>query len=223
MATINIVKRKKVIQQLADYICSQTLSHPVRVGIDGVDGAGKTYLADELADAISDRNVIRASIDGFHHPKEHRYQKGRLSAEGYYKDSFNNQALIDSLLEPLGPSGNLEYRKAVFDYRTDSIVDAPLEQAKSNDVLIVDGVFLFRPELQDYWDIKIFVDVPFEVTIPRAIERYADGDEEETRKHYRERYVPGQEIYFRESFPKEKADIVIENEDFGNPNLTMQE
>lgn len=42
-----------------------------RVGIDGVDGAGKTCLADELAGVLQAQGapVIRASVDGFHRPR----------------------------------------------------------------------------------------------------------------------------------------------------------
>jgi len=43
----------------------------VRVGIDGVDGVGKSMFGDELAQvlAAAGRSVIRASIDGFHNPR----------------------------------------------------------------------------------------------------------------------------------------------------------
>ena len=57
----------------------------LRVGIDGVDGAGKTTLADTLADALEAAGiaVIRASVDGFHHPRAVRYRLGRESPEGF--------------------------------------------------------------------------------------------------------------------------------------------
>jgi uridine kinase len=43
----------------------------VRVAIDGVDGAGKTTFANELAEVVGGlgRPVIRASVDGFHNPR----------------------------------------------------------------------------------------------------------------------------------------------------------
>ncbi len=51
----------------------------VRVAIDGVDGAGKTTFADELAQALTaaGRVTIRATVDGFHHARAHRYRRGR--------------------------------------------------------------------------------------------------------------------------------------------------
>ncbi len=50
-----------------------------RVAIDGVDGAGKTYLADALAAAIEPRPA-RLSIDDFLQPAELRYARGRRFA-----------------------------------------------------------------------------------------------------------------------------------------------
>jgi len=95
------------------------------------------------------RAVIRASIDGFHNPAAQRRRRGSTSAEGYFHDSFNHSALIEALLEPLGPGGSRVFRRAVFDFRTDRCVDAPLETAQPSDILLFDGVFLLRCELRD--------------------------------------------------------------------------
>src|ERR1044071_978248 len=101
---------------------------PIRVAIDGPDAAGKTSLAQELLPQLRSyrRPVIRASIDGFHNPSHIRHKRGSTSPEGYYHESFNYPALIESLLVPLGPSGSREYRSAVFDYRTDSERQVPM-------------------------------------------------------------------------------------------------
>lgn len=41
-----------------------------------------------------------APIDGFHQPRELRYQRGCLSAEGYSRDSFCEAALLTESLTP---------------------------------------------------------------------------------------------------------------------------
>jgi len=91
----------------------------VRVAIDGVDAAGKTMLADELAVPIVERGrtVIRAAVDGFHNPRPARYRRGADSPEGYYRDSFDYAAILRDLLIPLGPEGNRQYRRGdvIFD------------------------------------------------------------------------------------------------------------
>jgi len=53
----------------------------VRVGIDGVDGAGKTTFADALATTLQQqgRPVVRVSVDDFHHPRAIRYARGRMA------------------------------------------------------------------------------------------------------------------------------------------------
>ena len=101
----------------------------MRVGIDGVDGAGKTILADELAEPVKGhgRPVIRASIDGFHNPRVVRYRLGKESPEGYFRDSFNHDLLKSHLLTPLGPDGSRRIRRAAFDYKADTAVGAPEE------------------------------------------------------------------------------------------------
>jgi len=220
------MKQQELIKYLAEVILNTKRHHPVRVGIDGVDASGKTTLANLLADYLKSQNVdiIRASIDGFHNPKTIRYQKGRNSPEGYYKDSFNNQAIVDNLLAPLGNNGNLEYKKAIFDFKTDSEVVSPVETAKKDSILIMDGVFLVRPELVDYWDLKIFIEADFKITVSRASKRdgYYLGSEQEILDKYNQRYVPGQQLYFKEAKPQEKADIIIENSDFENPVIKKE-
>ncbi|MFA6520167.1 MAG: cytidylate kinase family protein [Candidatus Paceibacterota bacterium] len=220
------MKRSELLKYLATIISAINTNHPVRVAIDGVDASGKTFMANELAEELKllNKQVIRVSVDGFHNPKEIRYKKGRNSPEGYYFDSFDNKAIIENVLKPLGSIADLRYRKAIFDFKTNSTVDTPTEQASSDAILLMDGVFLFRPELVNYWDFKIFLDVDFKSTIDRASKRdgYYLGSELEIEKKYRERYVPGQKLYFKEAHPKEFADIIINNTDLANPIIVKK-
>jgi uridine kinase len=215
--------RRAMLDKLARRMVAVRRPHPVRVAIDGVDAAGKTTLADELALLIQaqGRSVVRASIDGFHRPRSERQQRGPDSPEGYYRDSFDYPALLASLLLPLGPGGDRRYRHAVFDYRVDAPIDASVEIAAPDAVLLVDGVFLLRPELVDLWDLKVFVDVSFSVILGRAMQRDLDlfGTAIAVEERYRRRYVPGQQLYFAEARPREHADIIVNNDDPDRPVL----
>jgi uridine kinase len=79
LVDLAIVTRSACIEKLASVIAAVRVDHPTRVAIDGVDGVGKTRLADELVEplAATGREVIRASVDGFHRPREARYRRGR--------------------------------------------------------------------------------------------------------------------------------------------------
>jgi uridine kinase len=215
--------RFAVLTELATRISEMGLAHPVCVAIDGVDAAGKTILAEELGSHIKSKNreVIRASIDGFHNPASIRYARGALSPEGYYNDSFNYDALVQHLLLPLGSNGGREYAPRVFDYRTDTAVAHELSVADRDAVLLFDGVFLLRPELREYWDYTVFVDAAFEVTLLRALHRDLPlfGSEKDVRQRYEQRYVPGQKIYLRQCNPKQAADAIVDNNDVAQPSI----
>lgn len=217
------------LSKLADMINGVELPenvrpHPVRVAIDGVDASGKTILADRLAQRIEkhDRPVIRASIDDFHNPRKIRYQRGSDSPEGYYYDSFNSDILQRDLLIPLGPEGDRKFRLAAFNLNDDTLINETWHEAPANAILLFDGVFLLRPELTQYWDFSIFLDVDFRISVPRAVRRdISDNDRNwdanTLRKRYKYRYVPGQRLYFQQAKPKQQASIIVDNNDYWNP------
>lgn len=217
------MQRQELIANLASRIVSLTPVHPTRVAIDGVDAAGKTTLADELATSIDavGRPILRASIDGFHNPATTRRRRGPLSPIGYFEDSFNYEALLDGLLRPLGPGGSREVRRAVFDFRTDTAVDVGSQLAASDAVLLFDGVFLLRPELRGHFDFSIFVRADFSVTTARAEQRdvMLFGSIDEVRKRYRERYIPGQQLYLTTCEPERWASVVVDNNNPLRPTL----
>jgi uridine kinase len=207
---------------LVDRVIEIDLPHPTRVGIDGIDASGKTCLADELAErlASSGRVIIRASVDGFHHPKEHRFRNGE-GPESYYYDSHNYPLIVESLLGPLGPGGSRKFQVARFDFRRDASVDSPTESAPDNAILLMDGIFLQRPELIDHWDLRIFLHATFDTSLQRGLERDTDlfGSGDKTLSRYETRYVPGQKMYLEQVRPHEIADVVIDNDDWRNPRL----
>jgi uridine kinase len=190
-----------------------------RVAVDGVDGAGKTHLADELAAVLADRGaeVVRASVDGFLHPRELRHRRGRGSPEGYFRDSFDYSRLVKLLLEPLGPAGSRRYVGAVYDVFAESPVRAEPRTAGPDAILLLDGIFTHRDELAGYWDYSVWLDVPFTVSIPRGAARgYGDPDPHAETNH---RYIEGQRLYIAECDPRSRATVVIDNTDLAHPVL----
>ncbi len=215
--------RPQVLEQLADLIIGVSKPHPVRVAIDGVDAAGKTTLADELVAPVESRGrpVIRANLDGFHRPRGERYRRGQDSPVGYYHDSFDYESVRDELLEQLGPGGSMRYRTATFDYRSDEFICEQFQTASSDSVLLFDGIFLLRSELNDLWDFRIFLQTNADVALKRAIERDATllGSDDSIRKQYAKRYMPGQRIYLDGVRPERIANVVVDNNDLDNPRV----
>jgi uridine kinase len=215
-----MTNRISLIKKIATVIEKLEKHHPIRVAIDGIDAAGKTIFADEIAIALEGlgKPVIRAGIDGFHNPKSIRYARGRYNPEGYYLDSFNYRVLLDEILIPLGPEGNLIYRKAFFDYKNNKKLDLKKETASKDAVLIFDGVFLLRPEIIDQWDLKIYLEINYDESIRRGTLR-DEGDMEELRTLYEKRYIPGQKLYHIHADPKRNSDLIIDNTNPSNPRI----
>lgn len=189
----------------------------VLVAVDGPDAAGKTTMADALAQRLPGQ-VVRASIDGFHHPREHRLRRGSLSPEGYYRDSFDNEGLRRLLLEPFR-SGEREVVTRTFDFRSGTATPPEPLHVPDHAVLLFDGVFLLRPELRDQWDLSIYLHVEPDVTLARARERDLDlfGSEAEVELRYGQRYIPGQALYREEADPMGVASLLVDNADPAAP------
>lgn len=213
--------RAELLDRLARAIGFVTAAYPLRVAVDGPPAAGKTMLADELAVVLRarGREVIRASIDNFMFPRVVRYRRGRTSPDACYWDSFDYSTLRRVLLDPLGPGGDRRYRHAVYNWHADTALSEPAATASVDAVLLVDGVFLQRPELVDRWDLRIFVSVSFERLVDRArVRDLARLDSvAEVERRFRVRYIPAQELYFAEARPVEHADIVVYNDEVQRP------
>ncbi|GGX58339.1 hypothetical protein [Saccharospirillum salsuginis] len=196
---------------------------PARIAVDGVDGAGKTCFSNELADILKNlsvRPVIRASVDGFHHPRHHRYQQGKFSPEGFYRDSYNYQALKQSLLDPLSINGDRRIVTEVFDCDADVPISADPVSVPENALLLIDGIFLHRETLMEYWHCSVFLHVDFEVSVPRGNARFdlnPDPDHASNR-----RYVEGQQLYLGEVAPMQKATWVVDNNDLTQAHIVQR-
>ncbi|MCI4065199.1 uridine kinase [Micromonospora sp. R77] len=194
----------------------------LRVGIDGFAAAGKTSLGHELAARIAaaGRPVLRASLDDFKRPWRDRHLYDRLSGPGYYRNAADLPAIRDLLLGPAGPTGSGRCVLCLRDPLTQREHTDVVTSAAPDAVLVVDGVFAFRPELDDLWDQRIWLEVPAELAVRRGVDRDADreGAEEAERLH-RDRYLAAQQVYLAEADPVGRADLVIDNADFARPRL----
>ncbi len=216
--------RDRVISRVAGLIARRAGTEPFLVGIDGMDAAGKTAFADELAAPLgaAGMTVVRASVEGFHHPAPIRQRRsGEDPARSYYEDSFDYPALRRALLDPLGPDGTRQIRTRVSDARHDARVEERPRVVPHDVVLLFDGVFLLRPELRDCWDLTVFLAVRVGVALERALDRdeVRFGTAEETARRYRRRYIPGQELYARVAKPEARADVLIDNDDLAAPRI----
>ena len=215
-------------RSLAAFICARKpAGRPVIVGINGVDGSGKTTLSIYLAEALlaMGLSVCRVSVDDFLHPREHRYRRGRQSPEGYYEDSVDYEAMIEGTLKPAlnAEGGSMRCKTKHFDLVNDERLEV-FEDLAGDSCLLIEGVFLFRPEIVPFLHIKIFIHSDFDAVLRRVMtrDRAVFGDEVAVQSQYEKKYIPGQRLYLSEIKPADISDIVIENSDYNQPTVSFR-
>lgn len=215
-----------MLAELAARIDAVRGDAPVRVAIDGRTASGKTTFADHLARALEDRGrkALRVSIDAFHNPRSVRYRRGRHSAEGYYHDARDLDAVVSLLLAPLGPLGDRRIAVASLDLDSDEPLPRTRSTAPDTVVLIMDGTFLQRPELSPEFDVAVYLVTSDAVSEGRGIGRDAErlGGREAAERLYAERYRPAFRLYDGIARPAQAADATVDNDDFANPVLVIR-
>jgi uridine kinase len=196
----------------------------LRVAVDGLTGAGKTSFGHELAAALRGhgRATMRASIDDFKHPWRHAREHGydRTTGEGYYRNAYDFASARDLLLGPAGPAGSGEVVLCGHDPLTGADHRDKTISAPAGAILIVDSVFAFRPQYNDCWEYRIWLDVDPATALRRGIARdsAAEGAEEAARVH-RDRYHAAEAIYLAEVDAHFLADLIIDNRNFKRPRV----
>lgn len=219
--------RDALLDLVADRIL-QVGRDRIAIGIDGRSGAGKSTFADELATRLRQlgSTAIRSTTDLFHRPRGERLRRGPTSPEGYVLDSHQIDVIVADLLDPFR-DGAAQVLVGAFDEPTDR--PEPLTTTvPERAVLVFDGLFVRRPELQPAWDLSILLtadrrcdaswlrflehDLPVDPTA-----RAAALDERLDRSRW-PRYRAGWSHYL-DHIAAAPADIVIDNDDLAEPRV----
>ena len=214
--------RARVLDVLAEIVDSLG-DHRLRIAIDGLTASGKTSLGHELAQCLARRGrpVLRASLDYFKRPWSERHLHDRVSGEGYYRNAFDHDAACKLLLEPSDSIAEGIVSLCSIDPIAQVDHSAVKTVMPANGVLVVDGVFAFRPDLNAYWDLRVWVEIDPELSVRRGIQRDAEmvsgADQAETL--HRDRYLAGELLYMSEVDPRSFVEVIVDNTDFDRPRL----
>ncbi len=175
--------RADVIAQIVA-IATACRSQRLRVAVDGFTAAGKTTLGHELARALAEggRPTFRASLDDFKRPWSEAHRYDRTSGEGYYRNAFDLDAIRRLLLEPAAPHGHGAVALCSIDPLTQIDHSSVTSLIPADGVLVVDGVFACRPELDAHWDMRVWVDVDAELSVQRGTRATLAGKAAPTRQ-----------------------------------------
>ncbi|MFI9235298.1 uridine kinase [Streptomyces sp. NPDC053079] len=191
------------------------------VGIDGFTAAGKTSFGHELAERLgaAGRPVLRATLDDFKKPWKDRHLYDRESGEGYYRNAYDYEAVKRLLLDPCRSPEATSCVLCSIDPLTQQDHSSTVAPLAADAVLIVDGVFAFRPEINAYWDFRVWLHVDEELSVRRGAARDQDWAGSEAESLHRNRYLVAERIYLQEADPLPLMDVVVDNSAFARPRF----
>lgn len=189
------------------------LGRRVAVGISGVDCAGKTTLAAEVAAELRRRGGLALVVagDDLTRPTRDRYAEPD-EALSYYRDSFDYRQVFELLLPALRAGTVGEVAVRVSDCERGDWRETTLE-LQPETVLVVEGCFLFASAGSSAFDVRVWIDLPLDRVVERALTRPLDlermGGPEGVRARYAARYLPGQALHLQRDAPAAHADLVL--------------
>lgn len=154
------------------------------VGIDGKGAAGKTTLAALVAAALPGAVVVH--VDDFARPSVPSWERDRFVAQ---------------VLAPLRGGRPARYQR--WDWDTDAPVgwgEVPVGVP-----VVVEGVSSTDVRLGVPWDVTLWLEVPEDVRLARAIAR----DGEAMREQWVERWMPEEDAYEAAQRPQDRVDAVV--------------
>lgn len=190
-------------------------SRSLLVGLSGIDGSGKGYLAGQIEAHLAQRAVAAAilHLDGWLNLPEKRFCEA-APAENFYENAIRFDEFFAQLVMPLrdGRSVRLvadfveetasQYRREVYDF-------------KNVGVIVVEGIFIFKPQYRELFDLAVWVDCSYPTALARAIERGQEGlSPAKTIRAYETIYFPAQRLHLAEDKPRENADLILENDSY---------
>ena len=109
----------------------------------------------------------------------------------------------------------------LLDLETDTYTNKRHYRTGDETVVIIEGVLLYRPPIDDLIDYKVFLDISFDEVLRRASVRDVPKYGEEFLQKYIDRYIPAQKIYLKQFSPKENCHLLVDNNNFNKPMYKM--
>lgn len=197
-----------------------TATHPKVIGINGVDTSGKTEFTIFLSQYLRARHfdVTVIHLDDFHHHSSIRKQ-GENEIEAYIKHAFNLELLSREILRPVHQWQTVSVSLDLLDLETDEFTNSQHYDIAENALILLEGTLLYRPPIDQYIDVRIFLQIPFDEVLKRAEIRDIPRYDASFLEKYRQKYIPIQQWYLDTYTPVEQSDIVIDNTEYRHPKI----
>jgi len=185
----------------AKYEKHRSINQSFVVGINGIDCSGKTTFAKSVSKYFTHHKIKNDCLD---------------------IDNFNNRA-IESETYKAFVSGSWDekdlnkYYKLIINYS--DAIRAVSEYKKKYTLVILEGIFIYKPQLADLFDLKIYLDIDVSLGRKRFAERRSLKQDKRPFEIYDEIWMLSHIRYESEVHPKRISNLVIDYNDESKPVL----
>ncbi len=207
----------QAVSALVEAVLTRQACHPpalaLLVGLSGIDGSGKGYLAGHLVTIFPGRGLKTATInmDGWLNLPAVRFDPVR-PGENFYENALRLDELFARLVLPL--------RKNRSAHVTMDFVEETATGSRPHtydfddlDIIVLEGAYLFKRAYRGHFDLAVWVDCSWETALERSVTRSQEGlSPHETVRAYRTIYFPAEEVHFARDDPRGSADLIVPND-----------
>lgn len=184
----------EILQHLA-----AATKRPYLVGIDGRGGAGKSTLAKRLCEQLPDAVIVH--VDDLYRVIAESVRETFSPQQGYERN-FDWQRLEQQVLIPLANGQPAKYER--YDWVQKALAETI--EVSPHQIVLVEGVTSTRPELRNYYDLRIWVETSDAERMRRQYARRENTNEQITR------WAAAEAFYVENFRPAEPAHFIIAGE-----------
>ncbi|MBX7174311.1 MAG: hypothetical protein K1X72_25285 [Pyrinomonadaceae bacterium] len=205
------------MNELLSHILAKRHEVPVEqsllVGISGIDASGKGFISAKLVKELENKGfrVANINVDGWLDLPQIRFSQTN-PAKIFYEKAIRFDEMFEKLILALKENRSI-------DLIADLIEETAAEFHQHHyfheniDIILLEGIFLFKPQFIEYFDLKIWIECSFETALQRAIKRNQESlSTKETINTYQTIFFPAQTVHLSKDKPIEQADIVFDND-----------
>ena len=185
------------------------MKNPCIVGITGCSGSGKTFILQKIQENFPKGELSLISQDNYYRPI-YEQRKDENGIENFdVPESIDQDAFVEDI-KKLKNGEIVERYEYTFN---NSSANPKLISVKPAPIVIVEGIFIFYPEIvTKQLDLKVFVNSPEKTMLDRRIKRDAEErgyDLKDVTYRMENHVLPAFRRYILPY--QNQADIVIEN------------
>lgn len=191
---------ENVISKISELL--QNNSKPVLVVLDGRSGTGKTTIAKQIANRL---NGVEILADNFWvGGSDEEWDK--RSPQEKSEQAIDWKRIKTDVLEPLLAGKSASWHP--FNWKTGEGLAEESIEAEPKKLVVLEGAYSSRPELQDIIDLSILVEVPDDAN---RRDRLINREGTEYMDNWHKRWDPAEDYYFSKVRPNSSFDMIIAN------------